>query len=139
MFFQINDESESERFAALAEMVRRKAPQFMRAGGQCGFARVEWRRISDAERAQIIELRRTGLTMREVGERVGRAESVVASVVRSTAGKSAGWRRGPKRVDVDVGKIQALRARGLSWDDVAREMGRSKCLLQNRLKEQTEA
>jgi lambda repressor-like predicted transcriptional regulator len=135
MMYHIYDESPSERFAALAEMVRTKAPLFMKGGAVVGFPEREWKRVTPEEEARILELRAQGLSMREVGRRVGRGESVVAKVCRANMGATVGWRRGPKRVKVDVAKVEALRAQGLCWRDVAKRMGLSVSVLQLRARE----
>ena len=139
MIYHLYDESKSERFAALAEMVRAKAPLFMRGGSVVGFPEREWRRVTEEEKARILALREEGRSMREVGRLVGRGESVVAKVCREQRGPTVGWRRGPARVEVDVARVNALRAQGLGWQEVSRRMGFSTAFLQKRVREAREA
>lgn len=70
--------------------------------------------LTDAERAEILRLRKRGLSMRDVARAVGRSESTVRNaLIAAGAGSSGGMARGRAHycAKLDERKVRAIRKR----------------------------
>jgi hypothetical protein len=135
MIYHIYDESPAERFAALLDMVRRKAPELMKQGGLVALAG-EVKPLTAAERRRIVEMRKRGMKQAEIARTLGRSPGIVSRVCVAALGPARDWARGPKRVkNIDPAQVMALRAEGHAWEDIALKVGISRQVLRERRKE----
>lgn len=136
MFTHLYDESPSERFRGLTEMVRRKAPFFMRCGGLVGTGEGGRAVITQEMREQMRAWWHEGITHDEVARRLKCSPSVVSTECARAGLRRQWWPRGPrKRIPVDVPWVFAQRNLGRTMDDIAAELGTTRQLLFTRIRE----
>ena len=135
MIYHIYDESPAERFAALLDMVRRKAPELMKQGGLVALPG-EVKPLTAAERRRILEMRKKGMKQAEIARTLGRSAGCVSRVCVEALGPALNYTRGPKRLkNIDPAEVAALRAAGHAWEDIAVKVGISRQVLRERRKE----
>lgn len=139
MIYHIYDESPSERFAALLDMVARKAPAYMKSGTLISLSR-ESRILTDKERQKIVALRKQGRTQAAIASEIGCTPQLVSTIcLREFGTNRTNPRAGRPLVHIDKEKAFALRAAGHAWEDVAIKLGVTRQLLCKRRREWAEA